>query len=241
VTNRRPAGVLALARVSLLSLIGCALAACQRGPAPMAVHLEFQPQSAVFEVTYGGEASEDFWLTAGAKGQAAPAVTSLAVEGAVDPDLTVQPLPPRPGSGPGLRIHAVGRRVGMRAGTLQVMARPDQGHPIPLLYALRVRGTLTVVPTNPLVDLRAPEPAAVLTVRDTQPEFVVTAVEVANGPFAATMARQPDGGAYSIRVTVVPAKFPAGERGAAGTLVIHSSDRVEPRKEVPLFAFGRAP
>jgi len=235
VTKRPAASALALL---LGSLVVCSLTACRRERTQPAVHLEFQPQSATFEVTYGGEASADFWLTAGAKGET---VTSLAVEGAVDPELTIEPLPPRPGTGPGLRIHVVGRRVGVRAGTLQVVARPGQFHPIPLLYALRVRGTLTVVPTNPLVDLRAAEPAAVLTVRDTQPDFVVTAVEVAQGPFAATIARLSDGVAYGIRVTVVSGKFPAGARGAAGTLVIHSSDRVEPRKEVPLFAFGRAP
>lgn len=221
-------------------LIGClALAACQRGRAPAAVHLEFRPQSAVFEVAYGGEASEDFWLTAGTRGEALPgATTSLDVQGPIDPDLRIEALPPQPGTGPGLRIHAVGRRVGVRAGTLQVVARPGPDHPIPLLYALRVRGTLRVVPTNPLVDLRAAEPAAVIAVHDAQPGFVVTVAEVTKGPFAASLVS--DGAGYLIRVTVVAEKFPAGERGAAGTLVIHSSDLVEPRKEVPLFAFGRA-
>lgn len=231
------------AAVALVSLIsGAPLAACDRGPPAAVVHLGFQPQSGAFEVPFGGEVSEDFWLTAGTKGEAVPGwAQSLVVEGTVDPDLRVEPLPPRPGTGPGLRVHAAGRRVGVRAGTLQVVPRPGPGRPIPLLYALRVRGTLTVVPTNPLVDLRAAEPAAVLTVRDAQPGFVLTAAEVTKGPFAATIERDPAGGVYLVRVTVVAEKFPAGERGATGTLVLHSSDRVEPRKEVPLFAFGRVP
>jgi len=235
-----PAATLGMA---LVWVIGCgALGACSRAAAPAHAPFGFQPQSAAFEVPFGGEVSEDFRLTAGAKGGAPiGAVTSLAVEGAVDPDLRVEPLPPEPGSGPGLRIHAAGRRVGVRVGTLQVVPRPGPGRPIPLLYALRVRGTLTVVPTNPLVDLRAADPAAVLTVRDAQADFAVTAAEVTAGPFAATVARELEGRGYLVRVTAVAGQFPAGQRGATGTLVIRSNDAIEPRKEIPLFAFGRVP
>lgn len=214
------------------ALLALAVSACAR-PASGTARLVFQPQSAAFELPFGAEASEDFRLPVAAG-------TSLAVTGDVDPDLRVEALPPEPGTGPGLRIHASGRRVGMRVGTLKVVARPGTGQPIPLLYALRVRGTLTVVPTNPLVDLRAVDPAAVLTVRDTQDDFAVTAVEIAAGPFAATVSRDPTG-VYQVRVTAVVEKFHARERGASGTLVIHSTDHVEPRKEIPLFAFGRAP
>lgn len=216
--------------------------ACSQAAPSAAGRLAFQPPSAAFEVPYGGEVSEDFRLIAATRGApsfAAPA--SLTVQGAVDPDLRVEPLPAQPGLGPGLRIHAVGRRVGVRVGTLQVVPGPGPGHPVPLLYALRVHGTLTVLPTNPTIDLRAAEPAAALTVRSTQPGFLVTAVEIAAGPFAATFARDPDGTAYLVRVTAVATRFPAGARGAAGTLVIRSTDGVEPRREVPLFAFGRTP
>lgn len=232
----------ALRVAALAWLVVCApLAACSRGAVPAQAPLGFQPQSAAFEVPFGGEVSEDFRLIAGTRGQpVSVAATSLAVQGAVDPDLRVEPLPPQQGSGPGLRIHAAGRQVGVRVGTLQVVARPGPSHPIPLLYALRVRGTLTVAPTNPLVDLRAPDPAAVITVHDAQPDFVVTAAEITTGPFAATVARAAEGDGYLLRVTAVAGQFPTGARGATGTLVIHSNDRVEPRKEVPLFAFGRA-
>lgn len=231
------------ARLVVLALFtGWPLVACQRPPAPTRSPLRFEPQSGAFELPYGAEVSEDFWLAAGARGGAVPGwATSLEVVGPVDPDLRIEPLPPRPGSGPGLRIRAVGRRVGVRAGTLQIVPRPGPSRPIPLLYALRVRGTLTVVPSNPLVDLRAAEPAAAITVHDTQPDFALSAAEISRGPFVATMARDPASGSYLVRVTVVAEKFAAGERGAAGTLVLHSNDRVEPRKEVPLFAFGRAP
>lgn len=240
----RPTAVRAQAApLALLTLfIGWPLVACQRPAAPAWPPLRFEPQSGAFELPYGGEVSEDFWLAAGGKGASVPGwATSLQVEGPVDPDLSIEPLPPRPGSGPGLRIRAAGRRVGVRAGTLQVVPRPGPARPLPLLYALRVRGTLTVVPSNPLVDLRAAEPAAAITVRDTQPDFALRAAEISRGPFAATMARDPASGSYLVRVTVVPDRFPAGDRGATGTLVLHSNDRVEPRKEVPLFAFGRAP
>jgi hypothetical protein len=189
-------------------------------------------------VPFGGEVTEDFRLV----GQPPQTLANVAlvVEGPVDPDLRVEPLPAAPGLAPGLRIHASGRRVGTRVGTLLVAARRGQDRPIPLLYGLRVRGTLTVVPTNPLVDLRAADPAAMIHVHSAQPDFAVTSAEIAAGPFAATVTPG-EAGAYQVRVTTVPDKFPAGARGAAGTLIIHSTDRVEPRKEVPLFAFGRAP
>ena len=214
------------------ALLALAVSACSR-PSPGTARPVFQPQSAAFELPFGGEASEDFRLPVAAG-------TSLSVGGAVDPDLRVEALPPAPGTGPGLRIHASGRRVGMRVGTLYAVAHPGLGQPIPLLYALRVRGTLTVVPTNPVVDLRAQDPAAVLTVRGTLPDFAVTAVEITAGPFAATATRDPTG-AYQVRVTAVVEKFRPGDRGASGTLLIHSTDSLEPRKEIPLFAFGRVP
>lgn len=213
-------------------LLALAVSACSR-PSPATGRPVFQPQSAAFELPFGGEASEDFRLPVAAG-------TSLTVAGAVDPDLRVEALPPAPGTGPGLRIHASGRRVGVRVGTLYAVAHPGPGQPIPLLYALRVRGTLTVVPTNPLVDLRAEDPAAVLTVRDTLPGFAVTAAEITAGPFAARVSRDPTG-AYQVRVTAVIQKFRPGDRGASGTLLIRSTDSVEPRKEIPLFAFGRVP
>ena len=221
----RPLRAAALRAAIVCSLAGAPHGACSREPSRAEVPLGFQPQSAAFEVPFGGEVSEDFRLTAGNKGAAAiGAATSLAIEGAVDPDLRVESLPPEPGAGPGLRIHAAGRRIGVRVGTLQVVPRPGPGRPIPLLYALRVRGTLTVVPTNPLVDLRAADPAAVITVHDVQAGFTVTAAEITAGPFAATVAREPEGAGYRVRVTAVTSRFPAGQRGATGTLVIRSND-----------------
>ena len=217
-------------RAARAAALALAVAACSRPPSRTAP-LGFQPQSAAFELPFGGDASEELRLPAGA-------ATSLSIEGAIDADLRVEALPPEPGRGPGLRIHVSGRRVGVRVGTLNVVPHPGSGQAVPLLYALRVRGTLTVVPTNPLVDLRAVDAAAVLTVRDTQPDFAVTAVEITAGPFAAIVSRDPSG-VYQVRVTAVVEKFRAGERGASGKLVIHSNDRVEPRKEIPLFAFGR--
>lgn len=237
--------------VQLLACLALAiLVACSR-PRPAGspvVRLALQPQSAAFEVPYGDEVSEDFRLTTAGNASVEAArtlltsVQSLRIEGEGDPDLRIEPLAPGPGVGPGLRIHASGRRVGFRVGTLQVVAQPSAAPPIPLLFALRVRGTLTVVPTNPVVDLRAADPAALITVRSTQPGFAIAAAEIVAGPFmVAAVTPDAGSGGFLVRVTVDAARFPPADRGAAGTLAIRSNDRIEPRKVVPLFAFGRAP
>ena len=227
------------ARAALLLLVSLSLACRKRAapPVPADPPWEFVPQSAAFELPFGGETSADFRLT----GVGATAATLTVVSGG-DPDLRVETLPGGPGVAAGLRLHASGRKVGARTGTLLVAAGPSAPRQVPLLFALRVRGTLHIVPTNPVLDLGVPgAPATVLDVSSPRADFAVSAVEISRGPFAATWQRAPDGGAaFRITVTARGETLAKGARGAVGTLVIVSNDGAEPRKEIPLFAFGAA-
>jgi hypothetical protein len=94
-----------------------------------------------------------------------------------------------------------------------------------------------VTPTNPVLDLGALGPRqAVVKVTSTQTGFVVTRAEVLEGPFAASVRRAGDG--YEIEVTVIETKLSATARGVNGRLRIHSNDRTERAKEIPLFMLG---
>jgi hypothetical protein len=221
-------------------LVGLSLAAgCSARPqpsAPAGAPLGFAPQSAAFEIPFGGEATEDLRLTGAA---ARGAVLSVVSGG--DPDLRIEPLAGERGLNAGLRIHASGRKAGVRVGTLLVGTGPSASRPVPLLFSLRVRGTLRVTPTNPLIDLSRPgAKATFIDVASAQADFVVTAVEIEAGPFTASFERAAPGGTFRVSVTASTGQMARGARGAVGTLVVRSNDAAEPRKEIPLFAFGNS-
>ena len=227
--------------VALLSLfVGLSLACRPRAePTPSAgPPLEWIPQSAAFELPFGGETTEEFRLT----GAGAPDAKLRLVSGG-DPDLRVEALPAGGGATAGLRIHVSGRAVGARVGTLLIATGLAATPQVPLLFALRVRGTMRVAPTNPVIDLGQREgPATVIAVSSPRADFAVSTVEIVRGPFAATFRRAPGGAAaFEITVTAQAATLPVDARGAVGTLVVVSNDEAEPRKEIPLFAFGARP
>jgi len=226
VTCRRP-GVPAVS-----SAAGCS--GRPRAPALVGPPLGFAPQSAAFDVPVGGEATEDFRLT----GAVDPgAVLSVASGG--DPDLRIEALPAAGGLNAGLRIHAAGRKVGVRVGTLLVATGLPAPRQVPLLFSLRVRGTLRITPTNPVIDLRRPGvKATFIDVASARTDFVVTAVEIEAGPFAVSLERAAPGGTFRVRVASLTGQMAKGAQGAVGTLVIRSNDVAEPRKEIPLFAWG---
>jgi hypothetical protein len=129
--------------------------------------------------------------------------------------------------------------VGDRVGTLLFSTGLPEPAQVPLLFALRVRGTLRIAPTNPILHLGGTGTAStVIDVSSARNDFVVSAVEVTRGPFAATVERV--AGNYKVTVTLAAAKLPDATHGAVGTLVVLSNDEAEPRKEIPLFAFGAA-
>jgi len=221
----------ALGSLLVALAIGCRSPA--RHPTPAGTPLGFAPQSAVFELAVGGEATEDFRLTGPAPG----AVLSVVSGG--DPDLRITALPAEGSANPGLRIHASGRTVGVRAGSLLVATGLDRPRQVPLLFSLRVRGTLRISPTNPIIDLSGPGPKrAFIDVASARKDFVVTAAEIEAGPFTASFERAATGPGYRVTVVAATEKIAGGTRGAVGTLVVRSNDADEPRKEIPLFAFG---
>jgi hypothetical protein len=219
-------------------LVGLALAAgCSarpRPPAPAGQPLGFAPQSAAFDVPFGGEATEDFRLTGAVD---TGAVLSLASGG--DPDLRIEVLSAEGGLNAGLRIHAMGRKVGVRVGTLLIATGLRAPQQVPLLFSLRVRGTLRIAPTNPIIDLNRPgAKATFIEIGSAQTDFAVTAVEIEAGPFAASFERAAADGTFRVRVAALTEQMANGARGAVGTLVVRSNDAAEPRKEIPLFAWG---
>ena len=219
--------------VALWLAAGCS--ARPRPPAPAGPPLGFAPQSAAFEIPFGGEVTEDFRLTG-----VVDTSSVLSVASGGDRDLRIEALPGEGALNPGLRIHAVGREVGLRVGTLIVTTGSPAPRQVPLLFSLRVRGTLRIVPTNPLIDLSTPgTKGTLIDVASAQPDFAVVAAEIEAGPFAASLEPATPRGTFRIRVTALTEQIGSGARGAVGTLVIRSNDAAEPRKEVPLLAFGR--
>jgi len=215
-----------------LAAVGCR----PSPPSPAGKPLAFDPQSARFDVAVGGEATEDFRLVGAVASGAV-----LSVQSGGDPDLRIEALPAEGGLNPGLRIHAAGRKVGLRVGTLVISTGPPTPQQVPLLFSLRVQGTLRIAPTNPLIDLSASGTRSTfIDVSSAEPGFAVSAVEVEAGPFVASFEPSTPRGTFRIRVTALTEQISNGARGAVGTLVIRSNDGAEPRKEVPLFAFGRA-
>jgi hypothetical protein len=128
--------------------------------------------------------------------------------------------------------------VGTHAGSLRFSTGLDQPTEIPLSYLVKVVGTLTVSPTNPVLDLSVPgKGRTVLTVRSTQAGFALRRAEVVEGPFAAVVRRTSDG--FDVEVSIVAEKFAKATHGATGRIRIVSNDRSEPEKELQLFALGR--
>jgi hypothetical protein len=167
------------------------------------------------------------------------------------PDVAI--LPAEGDEPAGVRVSDVGRRVGYEAGQVTLATGVDDPKELTLLYSRNVPGNLTVDPTNPYVDLRAPEPGVVVRVTSSRKDFQLTRAEILDGPFAAHVERDPSGG-YAVHVTPQSAARPgvdrpqpdkAGpasqQRGFLGKLRLVSNDPAEPTKDLPLFALGPLP
>lgn len=138
----------------------------------------------------------------------------------------------------GVALRARGSAVGTRVGSLRFTTGLPEPREVSLSYVVKVTGTLSVSPTNPILELGGSGPKrTVVKVTSTQPDFVVSRAEVLEGPFTARV-RRADGG-YEIEVSAVEAKLPAGASGVTGRLRIVSNDRTEGTKELPLFGLGQ--
>jgi hypothetical protein len=184
---------------------------------------------------FGEERSQDVHLVGTLAAEARPRLT-----GAAAPDSEILPLPAPSERARGYRVHCLGRKVGANAGNLVVATGLPRPAEIAIPYACNVAGTLQVEPTNPYFNLKVSGDKAVrITVRSSQPGFEVRSVRVTDGPFAARFAHGEDDDTYHIDVTVLNERIADETRAIAGTLLIESNDRTEPRKEVPLFGSGR--
>jgi hypothetical protein len=136
-------------------------------------------------------------------------------------------------------LALAGTHVGRIAGQVLVTTGLSEPRELTLLYSWQVLGNLIVDPTNPYIDLHAPQPTAVVVhVSSSRRDFRLDDARVIEGPFASTLAREEATHGYSVGVHVVVDRVPVGQRGLLGMLRLTSNDPAEPRKDVPLFALG---
>jgi hypothetical protein len=183
----------------------------------------------------GQTASVEVHLIGKRAAQAAPKVTSTGA------DLVTAVLLGAPaGSARGFRVSCKGDRVGMHAGSLVVETGVADRPTLTLSWGCRVPATLDVQPANPYFNLRVSgDRATTIRVTSSQPGFAVSSARVIEGPFRASLAKPDPDGSIPITIRVNNDAVPDEARAATGTLLILSNDRREPRKEVPLFGFGK--
>jgi hypothetical protein len=171
------------------------------------------------------------------RGKLAPRA-SLVLNASLPPGIEASVLPAVEGKHAGVLVRARRAPVGTHTGSLGLHTGLAEPSSIDLAYWVTVTGTLTVSPTNPVLDTPASEDGRVtVTVESSQRGFRVQRADVLDGPFRARVRR--DGTRFAVDVTVVEGRFPDRARGANGRLLIVSNDRTEPRKEVPLFALAK--
>lgn len=157
-------------------------------------------------------------------------------------DLTAELMPGAGEVPPRLRLVLRARKVGVEVG--QVVVRTGLGTPdrLTLHYRTQVRGTLSVEPPRPYLNLRfAPDRSRVLRVSSSQPGFKLLSASIVEGPFTARVLA-PDRGAperYEVEVGVDTQRLSPEVRGVSGRLRLVSNDRSEPEREIPLLALGK--
>jgi hypothetical protein len=138
----------------------------------------------------------------------------------------------------GVAVRALGKAVGTHVGSLRYATGLTEPPEVSLPYIVKVTGTLTVSPTNPVLELAGRGPRrVVIHVKSTQPGFVVSRAEVPEGPFSARVRRTAVG--FDVEVTAVESKLVPGARGVNGRVRILSNDRTESVRDVPLFGLGK--
>lgn len=138
----------------------------------------------------------------------------------------------------GLKFTLDARRVVDGAGGLRVATGVPGRDPLALSFTYRVRGFIEVLPSRPYVNLRVPEEKVRVLFSSRRPEFDVSRVEIAEGPFRAELGERHDERGRYVLVSATKADIPDERRGVLGRLVVYSNDPAEPIKEVPLFALG---
>jgi hypothetical protein len=163
----------------------------------------------------------------------------LSWRDAGDAGFTIASLPATGSAPQGLRLTVKGRTVGTHVGNIVAKTNLARPRELSLPYSCEVVGTLEVNPSTPYFDFRVPgAQVREVIVHSTQPGFAVRAVGIVDGPFTASFAPGAVAGEYRVTVTARTERISGDARGTLGRLVISSNDRTEPKKELPLFAFG---
>lgn len=197
--------------------------------------LAFDSPSVELKMPFGEERSRDVRLVGALIEKA-----RIRSRGPAVPDVDVVPSSSQPDKVRSYRIHCRGRKAGVHSGNIIITTGLAQPKEIAMPFACHVAGTLEVSPTNPYFNLKISGDQAVrLMVRSSQPGFEVQSVRITEGPFAARFEHAEDDNTYQINVTILKDRIEDEARSAAGTLLILSNDRTEPKKEVPLFGTGR--
>jgi hypothetical protein len=197
--------------------------------------LAFDQPSVEVKMPFGEERSQDVRLVGTLLDKA-----RIQSKGPAVPDVDVIPSSSQPDKVRSFRIHCRGRKVGFNSGNIIITTGLPCPKELAIPFVCNVVGTLDVSPTNPYFNLKVSGDHAVrLKVRSSQPDFEVRSVKITAGPFAARFEHAQDDNTYQVDVTVVKERIEDEARSAVGTLVIVSSDRTEPQKEVPLFGSGR--
>lgn len=184
---------------------------------------------------FGGTASTDVHLIGSQAAKAAPKVTGTGSD-----IVTAVAIRSDAGHVQGFRLSCNGNRVGMHAGSMMVDTGVAALPTLALSWGCRVPATLEVDPANPYLNLRASgDRATKVVVRSSQPGFVVKSARVTEGPFRATLEAPASDGSVAVTIRVQNDEIPDQARAATGKLLIESNDKREPRKEVPLFGFGK--
>jgi hypothetical protein len=90
------------------------------------------------------------------------------------------------------------------------------------------------------MNLSGPGPKEIaLKVTSLRPDFRLSAVRAAQGPFEARFERDQVAGDYTVHVRALTSGIPEDQRGVVGKILLVSNDPAEPQKEVSVFALGR--
>jgi hypothetical protein len=167
---------------------------------------------------------------------------SLHIESVDPPGPTATVVPADGGAPQGVRVTVVGKKVGVRAGQVTIATGLEEPRTLTLLYTSTVVGNLTVNPSNPFVDLRAPPPVGVTVhVMSRRKDFRLADVQTLDGPFEGHITRDEVNGGYQVRVVVAPWDGKDDFRGSMGHLRLISNDPAEPRKDVEVLGLGPLP
>jgi hypothetical protein len=184
---------------------------------------------------FGQTTSTDVRLVGKQVARAAPRIISTGGD-----VVTVAALRADAGPVQGFRLSCKGNRVGMHAGSIVVATGVAEQPTLTLSWGCRVPATLDVEPSTPYFNLHiSGDRATTILVRSSQPEFLVKSARVIEGPFRATLEKPTPDGSTPIAIRVKNDEIPDEARAATGTMLIQSNDAREPRKEVPLFGFGK--